>query len=279
MDANPASTKKKAGKRKRANTSTSQNVAANVSIGDILNTSLNASSSALNISASRRSERHASRLMTSQLDMTSVGAESDDEDAEPGEADAALRPLMPEEASLERAMGQMELFLSAFSLQTNQEALTHCLEVTVRVLFTSPYDLRPRALACARAALSRTHGPPHHTAPIALKCLVQWLSEPASPSAGATAKEAMGLVEGLAAESRAGEEAGEEREAVMRCIMTLCQQLCIRVTDRAPVRSHASTVIVGYMDIMGRYGGSKWIAEMSSFACKLARNAKPHYRF
>lgn len=84
---------------------------------------------------------------------------------------------------------QMERFLSCFSLQTSGEALVHCLEVTVRILFAAPCSLHAAAAACARAAIGPTHGPPNFIAPIALKFLVHFLADPASPSSGATAKE------------------------------------------------------------------------------------------
>jgi len=83
----------------------------------------------------------------------------------------------------------MERFLSNFSLQTSGESLVHCLEVTIRILFAAPYSLHSAAFACAKAAIGPTHGPPNFLAPIALKFLVQFLADPASPSSGATAKE------------------------------------------------------------------------------------------
>jgi hypothetical protein len=83
----------------------------------------------------------------------------------------------------------MERFLSNFSLQTSGESLVHCLEVTIRILFAAPYSLHSAAFACAKSAIGPAHGPPNFIAPIALKFLVQFLADPASPSSGETAKE------------------------------------------------------------------------------------------
>jgi hypothetical protein len=63
-------------------------------------------------------------------------------------------------------------------------------------------------------------------------------------------------------------------KGVNKALLRLCQHVCVRVTDRAPVRAHASAVIALFSSSLAAEG----MDELCKFLCRYAQNAKVHYR-
>ena len=63
-------------------------------------------------------------------------------------------------------------------------------------------------------------------------------------------------------------------KGVHKAILRLCQHVCVRVSDRAPSRAHASTVIGIFSSSLSREG----VEDLCKFLCRYTQNAKVHYR-
>jgi hypothetical protein len=83
---------------------------------------------------------------------------------------------------MERVLRHLTQFLRCFSLQTMQDSLTHCIDVTVRVLVLSPANIQGAAHQCVVAAMGTNHGPLEQGAENVLKFMLPWLVDPNSPS-------------------------------------------------------------------------------------------------